>query len=159
MEDKSYYKTIECSIKNEVDDSVKSFEHLSPKMKIRQIETLLRDYLNASNSANYYAQREKKNDVFAVQRVEWEYREQLSTTKIRSLINILSREDLELYVGMLQKYFDSAMAEKDIKKKFQKYDFVLAGCQLCSIQEVDILSKINEIKNNCKNIIEDIRTM
>lgn len=159
MGEKSYYRTIELSIKEDVKECEKNFKYISSKCRIREICSRLRDYIDARNSANYYAGREKKNPSCATQRIECEYREQLNMSRIRKYTSMLSTDELQMYVDMLKLRFDDAMTEKDIKKKFRKHDFVLAGCQLCNVEDEEILSKINEIRCNCKDIIEDIRTM
>ena len=160
MEEEKFDFTQKIKHVNEIVElEVKSFAVLKPRSKVNHIASRIRAYLNSKNSADYYSRKEKIDPKYTSKREIAEYVELLDLTRVRKFISMLSDNELNLYIDFLQTKYDEAMSETDLKKRFKKYDLVIAGCQLCKVDNVDVMSRVDQIKTNCKRIIDNIPTM
>ena len=148
-------RTIEEGVANEIPN----FEKLTSKQRIKKLSSYLTSYVESQRSANTYAAREKKNPKWKKDRELAEYLELLTSTRIRMGIHCLNDEELNMYVDNLVEKLADAIAEMDVNKKFKKHDIIIAGCQLCNVDNVDIMQRIASIKNKSMEMLRDIRSM
>ena len=148
-------RTIEEGVVNEMPD----FERMTSKQKIKKLSRYLTSYTESQRSANTYAAREKKNPKWKKDRELAEYLELLTATRIKMGIQRLSDEELDMYVADLSSKLSDAIAETDVNKKFKKHDVIIAGCQLCNVDNADIMQSVADIKSKCVEMLKDIRSM
>ena len=156
---KDYYESIKY-IEEIVKDELEEFSKYNAGMKMMRLTSGINRYIECNNAANTYKGKEKKNpQKWKHARETSEYLEALASCRVRMGIQSLSREELEFYVRMLELKQKDALLEKDMKKRLKKYDFIIAGCQLCKVDFDDIMERIELIKLGCSQIISDIPSM
>ena len=153
------YMVMARKIEEEVVNEMPDFERLSSKQKIKKLSTYLTSYTESQRSANTYAAREKKNPKWKKDRELSEYLELLTGTRIKMCIQRLFESEINMYVDNLSEKLADAMIETDVKKKFKKHDIIMAGCQLCNVDNAEIMQRIADIKSKCVEMLKDIRTM
>ena len=128
----------------------------------KQVQRLCSDlklYCDKTKSANRYKKLEQTKPIYARYRRESEYLEFLSSARLRLSLQVSDANVLNQYVTHLKSKVADAHNEADLKKRFFLYDYICAGCFHCKVDNDDIMNQIKDIRENAKEIIQEIPTM
>ena len=142
-----------------VEKELPAFKVMTPKRKIQSVTKTLKENCMKRNSANSHRAKETNSLKHKLARMEDEYLELLTSTRLSKELAIMDESELSLYVTHLQSKLEETLIDKDVKKRFFMYDYIMTGCRACKSDCPSIVEQIEIIRNSCKQIIEDIPTM
>lgn len=158
-ESKSYLEII-AEVEKEVQKELPLYRYLGHFRQFQKLTLNLNSYCNYSRSAERYRKLEKKNpEKYQDVRQENEFCVLLSSTRLKLNLQASDENVLQAYVFHLKSKLEEAIAEKDIKKRFKLFDYVSAGCIHCKVENAEIMSEINAIREKEHQVISDIKTM
>lgn len=142
-----------------VEGEIPGFKSLTPERKIQRLTANLKIYCEVNNTLNTYMKWSKGSDKYKGFIEEKEYQKKLSETRLLKKIPHLDEYELKLYVIHLNTKFQKAKIEKDIKKRFFMYDYIMAGCRVCNVENEEIMQEISGLRERCSELIKEIPTM
>lgn len=158
-ESKSYLEII-AEVEKEVQKELPLYRSLGHFRQLQKLTLNLNNYCNYSRSAERYRKLEKNNpDKYQDNRQKDEFCVLLSSTRLKFNLQASDENVLQAYVFHLKSKLEEALAENDIKKRFKLFDYVSAGCTHCKVENAEIMSEINAIRDKAQKVISDIRTM
>ena len=159
LEHEKYLEVMKQLIEMVDKSDIPAFAALTSRRKLQNVTMDLKYYCESVRSINRYKNYEKNYTSYKKDREISEYHELLHSTRVRKKLQVLNEDELKLYIIYLKTNIDIGRVEQDVKKKFKLYEQVCAGCMLCNVDNENIMTEIKQIRDEAKQIIEDIPTM
>ena len=159
MSAKQDYVKLMDAIDKLVEQEIPVFKNLVPYRKSQQLSANIKACCKAKNSTNGYGVMSKKNPKYEKEIAQSEYLEFLAATRIRKQLQVCDENELKSYVNHLKSKLEQGLAEPDLKKRFNLYDYICVGCLHCHVDNQEIMSEIAKIRERANEIIREIPTM
>ena len=159
LEHEKYLEVMKQLIEMVDKSDIPAFAALTSRRKLQNVTMDLKYYCESVRSINRYKNYEKNYTSYKKDREISEYHELLHSTRVRKKLQVLNEDEWKLYIIYLKTNIDIGRVEQDVKKKFKLYEQVCAGCMLCNVDNENIMTEIKQIRDEAKQIIEDIPTM
>ena len=159
MSEASYIELMQQVEKMVKTEEIPYFIQRTPFRQQQEIFFVLKSFCEARTSANHYKRLEQTKPMYKKERKQSDYLEILMSTRLKLKLQASDEIVLKKYVIGLRTKLENALIETDVKKRFKLYEFICAGCNLCKVDNKEIMEQIAQIKEDAVQIIRDIPTM
>lgn len=160
---KQHYTKLITEVEDIVEKEIPAFKNLIPFRKFQQLAMNVRYCSEGKRSVKHYTRLFNKGggyyDRYEAEKLESEYLQLLSSTRLIRQLQACDEYDLKRYVIHLKSKLEQGLLEPDIKKRFNLYDYICAGCLHCKVDNEEIMAEIADIRERANEIIREIPTM